>query len=133
MSTPPPHGPPREPRGPQSRHPAHQVAYLEAARVLDTALDGAPGADGPGEDLTDDRQWAGRVEEALAEQTGLLRAHEWPAGAADAGACHGHEEKGRDLIDPHGSVTAREALGLATTPPGYEEDGRGTDSGELRV
>ncbi|MFI1417043.1 DUF4190 domain-containing protein [Streptomyces sp. NPDC020731] len=137
---------------------AHQLAYLKATGVLDAALDDAPGAEYPDEDLTDDKEWAGRVEEALAEQTGLLRAHEWPAGAersvadlvadlgkarqewgkaadaADAGAYHEHEEKGWELIDPHRSVTAREALGLATTPPEDEEEGeRDTGSGELKV
>nr|WP_149547450.1 DUF4190 domain-containing protein [Streptomyces marokkonensis] len=137
---------------------AHQLAYLKAARVLDTALRDAPGAEYPDEDLSDDKEWAGRVEEALAEQTRLLRAHEWPAGArqpvadladglekarqewaraadaADVGAYYGHEEKGRELIDPHRSVTARKALGLATTPPSYDDEAeREPESGDMKV
>lgn len=137
---------------------AHQLAYLEAARVLNTALDDPPEGEYPDEDLSDDKEWAGRVEAALAEQIGLLRAHQWPAGAerpmadlvaklgearaewgraadaADAGAYYGHEAEGWELIDPSHSVTARKALGLATSPPSYEEEPeRAPESGEMKV
>lgn len=136
----------------------HQLAYLEAVGELNPVLGDAPGMEYPDEDLTDDREWSGRVEKALTEQVRLLRAHTWPAGAereladlvaqldkaraewgkaadaADAGAYYQHEAKGWELIDPLESVTAREALGLATTPPAYEErPERDTGGGELKV
>ncbi|MDN0195523.1 DUF4190 domain-containing protein [Streptomyces sp. S.PNR 29] len=135
---------------------ADQVAYLKAARVLDTALDSAPEETYVEDDLPGHKAWAGRVASALAEQAGMLDGHTWPADAGkpladlvdDLNAAEGewadasdatdvdtfyeHYDKGSDLIDPHKSVTARKALGLATTPPSYEEedsgDGGGTDA-----
>ncbi|MGV4887065.1 DUF4190 domain-containing protein [Streptomyces viridosporus] len=137
----------------------HQVAYLEAARVLDTALDEAPEAESAEDDLSGHQEWAGRISEALAEQTGMLRGHAWPAGAqrpvtdladelekagaqwakaaqaGDVGAYHDHSDKGWELIDPRRSVTARKALGLATSPPEYDEEEieRDTGSGGMEV
>jgi hypothetical protein len=137
---------------------AHQLAYLEAARVLDTALDEAPEAEFVEDDLPGHKEWAEEVAAALAEQTRMLRAHEWPAGAeepvsdlaaeldeaegawakaagaGDADTYHEHSDRGWNLIDPDGSVTARKALGLATSPPVYDEEAeRDTGGGELKV
>ncbi|MFE9772745.1 DUF4190 domain-containing protein [Streptomyces sp. NPDC005931] len=136
----------------------HQLAYLKAARVLDTALDGAPGAEAVEDDLPGHKEWAGQVSEALAEQAGMLREHTWPAdaegpvtelvsvlekagaewaraaGADGVDTFYEHYARGWGLIDPHRSVTARKALGLATSPPAYEEEpGGGGDTGGMEV
>ncbi|MFJ9892052.1 DUF4190 domain-containing protein [Streptomyces sp. NPDC091280] len=132
---------------------ADQVAYLKAAHVLNAALDSAPDAQYVEDDLPGHKAWAGRVSAALTAQTALLEGRQWPdaaakpvadlvkdlrkaqrqwakaAGAADADEFYGHYDKGAELIDPHLSVTARKALGLATTPPPYEEDDGSGDSG----
>ncbi|KES04077.1 membrane protein [Streptomyces toyocaensis] len=137
---------------------AHQLAYLEADRVLDTALDEMPEAEFAEDDLPGHRRWAGQVAEAAAEQAGMLRAHEWPAGArrpvrdlaadldeageewaraaeaGDAEAYYEHSYRGWDLVDHDGSITARKALGLATTPPLYDEEAeREPESGDMKV
>ncbi|MEU3978630.1 DUF4190 domain-containing protein [Streptomyces sp. NPDC026672] len=144
---------------------ADQVAYLRAAHVLNAALDSAPVAEYVEDDLPGHRAWAGRVAAALAEQSRMLAAHDWPAGAkrpvtdllptlteardewaaaaeaTDADAFATHYEKGAGLLDPGRTVTARKALGLATTPPddgpagggqGGGADG-GTDGGGMQV
>ncbi|MDV9177820.1 DUF4190 domain-containing protein [Streptomyces sp. W16] len=132
---------------------ADQVAYLKAAHVLNAALDSAPDAQYVEDDLPGHKAWAGRVSAALTQQADLLEGHQWPgasakpvadlvkdlraaqkewakaAGASDADEFYGYYDKGAELIDPHLSVTARKALGLATTPPPYEEDDGGGDSG----
>ncbi|MET7296935.1 DUF4190 domain-containing protein [Streptomyces griseoloalbus] len=124
----------------------HQVAYLEAARVLDDALDKAPDAEFVEDDLPGHKEWAAQMAAALAEQTRMLREHEWPADAerpvrelaaeldeaegewakaavaGDADTYYEPYDRGWDLVDPDGSVTARKALGLATTPPEYDEE-----------
>jgi hypothetical protein len=132
---------------------ADQLAYLEAARVLDTAMDTAPDEEYVEDDLPGHRTWADRVSDALTEQAELLRGHTFGPGAAkpvaalvddieaarkewakaadapDADAFHPHYDKGAELIDPHRTVTARKALGLDTTPPEYLEDGGGAGGG----
>ncbi|MFF3461446.1 DUF4190 domain-containing protein [Streptomyces sp. NPDC002619] len=132
---------------------ADQVAYLKAAHVLNAALDSAPDAEYVEDDLPGHKAWAGRVSAALGEQSGMLRAHDWAADtkkpvtglipglgrarsewaaaaeAKDADAFYAHYEKGFDLLDPTTTVTARKALGLATTPPERDTDGGGTGSG----
>ncbi len=136
----------------------HQVAYLEAAGVLNAALDEAPGDELAEDDLPGHTAWADEVATALAEQARMLRAHDWPAGAeeplgeladglaeaekawaraagaADADAYHEHSDRGLTLIDPQRSVTARKALGLATSPPRYEEErDDAPESGDMKV
>ncbi len=56
---------------------------------------------------------------------------EWAkaATASDADEFYAHYDKGADLIDPKKSVTARKALGLATTPPSYDGSDSGGDGG----
>ena len=45
-----------------------------------------------------------------------------------------HYDRGWELTDPEDSVTAREALGLATTPPEYDEEAENdTGGGEMKV
>ncbi|MEU0590459.1 DUF4190 domain-containing protein [Streptomyces ardesiacus] len=128
---------------------AHQVAYLEAARVVDDALESTPESEYFEDDPAGYRAWAGRVEKALGEQIGMLGAHSWPSAAerpvtklvadleaarkefAAAGTTpaadpfYEHLDEGYALVDGDTTVTARESLGLDTTPPEYEEPGGG--------
>ncbi len=52
---------------------------------------------------------------------------EWrkAARAADADALYSHYDRGSALLEGRAAVTARKALGLATTPPAREADGGG--------
>ncbi|MFE2539175.1 DUF4190 domain-containing protein [Actinacidiphila glaucinigra] len=118
---------------------AHQVAYLEAANALNEAMAGGPEEEYVEDDLDGYRKWAGEVTVALAVEARALRAHDWPAGAAepvaalaaeagkaraywaraaaakDADAYYEHYEDA-DAHSGHAeAVRAREALGLATT------------------
>ncbi|MFD6324806.1 DUF4190 domain-containing protein [Streptomyces sp. NPDC058442] len=121
-----------------------QVAYLKATHVLNAVLDQIPLAEAE-EDLPGHQKWAGRMSEALAEQSGMLREHAWPAGAEEpvtklAGeleraeaawakaaeadgldAFYEHSAQGWELIDSRKTVAARKALDLATTQPTFEE------------
>ncbi|MFF7473915.1 DUF4190 domain-containing protein [Streptomyces sp. NPDC008092] len=132
---------------------ADQIAYLGAAHVLNTALGTVPEAEYVEDDLPGYRQWADRVTTALGKQTALLRAHDWApdakqpvhdlvadldrakaewakaAQATDADTYYAHYDKGSALLDPKRAVTARKALGLATTPPSYDDGGGGSGSG----
>jgi hypothetical protein len=130
-----------------------QVAYLQAAQVLNTAMDSAPDKEYVEDDLPGHKKWATRVSDALTKQAGMLRGHtfapaagkpiaalvkdielsqkEWAkaADAGDADTFYAHYEKGVKLIDPHKTVTTRKALGLATTPPSTDEDGGAGSAG----
>lgn len=137
---------------------AHQLAYLEAAEVLNVALDEVPASDSFDDDVSDDREWAAQVEEAVTEQVRLLRAHAWPAqarepvdelvadlvaarlawgraaGTADPDAYWIREEEAWEATDPSLSITVREALGLATSPPAYDEEAaREPEAGAMEV
>lgn len=137
---------------------AHQLAYVKAARVLNTAVENPPEAEFAEDDLPGHKEWAGEITAAIAEQTRMLRAHEWPAGAerpvrelaaeldeaeeewakaaaaGDAETYYEHSDRGWNLIDPDGSVTARKALGLASSPPLYDEEAeREPESGDMKV
>lgn len=131
---------------------ADQVAYLTAVDKVDAALDSAP-EDSPDHDLTANKAWAGRVSDALALEARLLSAHRWPARAkkpvaavageleaiqkewaqaataADENTFYKYYDRAAALEDPDKSVTARKALGLATTPPSYDKDGSDGDTG----
>ncbi|MFE9447015.1 DUF4190 domain-containing protein [Streptomyces sp. NPDC006739] len=135
---------------------ADQLAYLKAAHVLNAAMATVPAADSAEDDLAGHRAWAGRVSAALTQQAGMLRGHDWPTGAkrpvaavaagldkaraewaaaarsSDAEAFRAHYDEGLRLLDPAQAVTARKALGLATTPPsggGGTGGGAGSGSG----
>ncbi|WP_225628607.1 DUF4190 domain-containing protein [Streptomyces werraensis] len=137
---------------------AHQLAYLEAAGGLNAALDEVPESGYFDDDVSDDREWAGQVEEAVTEQVRLLRAHTWPAparepvdelvarlgkarvawgraaSAADPDTYWIREEEAWEATDPSLSITVREALGLATSPPAYDEEvEREPEAGEMEV
>jgi hypothetical protein len=129
-----------------------QVAYLQADAVLYKALDTAPDAEYVEDDLPGHRKWASRVATALADQTRRLRSHAWQGGAgqpvagqvraleqareewrkaaeaADADTFYAHYDRGSALLEGRAAVTARKALGLATTPPSRGTDGGGGGS-----
>ncbi|MFI0963190.1 DUF4190 domain-containing protein [Streptomyces sp. NPDC021080] len=130
---------------------ADQLAYLEAARILNRAMESAPEEEYVEDDLPGHKKWATRVSGALAQQAARLRGHtfapaaservavlvkaldrsrkEWvkAAAAPDADTFYAHYEKALKLIDPRKTVTTRKALGLATTPP-KDDTGGGTGS-----
>nr|WP_313904468.1 septum formation family protein [Streptomyces sp. 15-116A] len=137
---------------------AHQVTYLEAAQVLNAAMEKGPVTEAGEEDLPAQRKWAREVADALTEQTGMLREHRWPddarrpvselaeeleraekewsaaAEATDLDTYYEHYDKGWALLDARKTVTAREALGLATTPPDPEEaEERDSGGGSIEV
>lgn len=133
---------------------ADQFAYLQAAVVLNKAMDTGPDKEYVEDDLPGYRQWATRVSVALDEQARLLRGHGWfpaaekpvtalvddieasrkewtkAAAAQDADTFYAHYEKGLKLIEPTKTVTARKVLGLATTPPSSGGGGDGQGDGE---
>ncbi|AVH56736.1 MULTISPECIES: DUF4190 domain-containing protein [Streptomyces] len=132
---------------------ADQLAYLKAAHVLNAAMESAPYEEYVEDDLPGHKEWATRVSKALTKQAGMLRGHtfapdassgvaalvkdlelaqkEWAkaADAQDADTFYTHYERGLKLIDAEKTVTIRKALGLATTPPSYEEGGDGAGDG----
>ncbi|MEU2733254.1 DUF4190 domain-containing protein [Streptomyces griseoviridis] len=136
---------------------ADQLAYLTAVNLENKALDGEPLATAE-DDLDANRKWAGRMSGALLKEAGQLRDHSWPeaargpvaevadevdrlqkewaraAKATDADAFYVHVDRVMELSTPDRSVTARKALGLASSPPadgvdGSEGSGGGGDSG----
>ncbi|MGW0709060.1 DUF4190 domain-containing protein [Streptomyces sp. NPDC002643] len=130
---------------------ADQYAFLEADAFLNDAYDAIPDTEYVEDDLPAHKEWAPKVVDALEQQTAALRAHDWDLGAepavtdyakaldqareewqeaadaADAETFSEHWDKAYRLTDGPKVVTAREALGLATTPPAYDDEG--TDEG----
>ncbi|MFJ8804768.1 DUF4190 domain-containing protein [Streptomyces sp. NPDC102490] len=132
-----------------------QHTYLLAEGYLNRAMDEVPEAEAVEGDFAGYRVWAGQVSEALRGEIAMLDGHDWPAGAerpvaeltedlreaqlewgraakaADVDAYFEHYGKGYDLVVADSTVTAREALGLATTPPDHEGGGEsgGDDPG----
>ncbi|MFI1353903.1 DUF4190 domain-containing protein [Streptomyces sp. NPDC020898] len=128
---------------------ADQLAYLKGAHVLNAAMDLAPEAEYVEDDLPGHKEWARKVADALVEQTRLLGEHRFAAAAApsvaalvedlararvewsraadatDVDLFYDHYDAGGELLDPDRTVTVRRALGLATTPPTYEQEGGG--------
>jgi hypothetical protein len=138
---------------------ADQLAFLKAMAAVEDALFEAP-ADLPDDDLADNRTWAGDTGDVIAAQAAVLSGRTWPATvrapmaalvkdmrrsskewaaaakASDVDAFYEHYDTADEFVDGDTTVTAREALGLATTPPDYEDDsgdsgeGTGTGSGD---
>ncbi|MFJ4755231.1 septum formation family protein [Streptomyces sp. NPDC088763] len=147
-------------RGDATTLDADQVAFLTAVNAVDAVLYEEPQAH-PDDDLAANQEWARDVRRVLGEQIAALRGHRWPDGAKkpvteligemeDARAEWGraaaakdsdtyftHYEKGYAYVDGPTTVTAREALGLDTTVPLYEDDsdsgGGSEDAGDLQV
>ena len=140
-------------RNDATRLDADQVAYLQAAHILNSAMNSAPDEEYVDDDLPGHKKWATRMSDALTRQTGALRGHSWPdavgepmaalvknielsqgewakaADAKDPDAFYAHYEKAMKYIDPRKTVTTRKALGLTTTPPADDGDGGDQDSG----
>ncbi|GGY90180.1 DUF4190 domain-containing protein [Streptomyces poonensis] len=128
---------------------ADQLAYLEADALLYEALATAPEEEYVEDALEEHKAWASRLDKALGEQIAMLRGHAWPAAAdgpvaghvkalesareewaeaarvSDADAFYEHYGTGGFLLEGTPTVTARKALGLATTPPVYGEGAAG--------
>ncbi|MDX3214879.1 DUF4190 domain-containing protein [Streptomyces sp. ME02-6991-2B] len=118
---------------------AHQFAYLKAANVHNEAMAMGPEEENVEEDLEGYRAWAGEVAVALDTQIRTLEAHQWPAGTAepvaalvaevrkarvewaeaaaatDVDAFYKHYEAADSHNGYEEAVSARSALGLATT------------------
>ncbi|GAA2243100.1 membrane protein [Streptomyces ruber] len=134
---------------------ADQLAYLEADAVLYEALLREPADHPVDEALEDYKDWASEVDAAIGEQIGMLRGHDWPtdlagpvaghvqalesaraewaraALATDADTYYEHYDAGFSLFEGARTVTAREALGLAATPPVYaDESSEGYGAGD---
>ncbi|OIJ86802.1 DUF4190 domain-containing protein [Streptomyces colonosanans] len=130
-----------------------QLTYLQADTVLYDALSTAPDTESVEDDLPGHRKWAARVSTALADQTRQLRARTWQDGAGqpvaaqiealeqardewrkaadatDIDAFYTHCDRGATLLEGRAAVTARKALGLATTPPSHDAEGNGGSGG----
>ncbi|WP_425245264.1 DUF4190 domain-containing protein [Streptomyces sp. NEAU-NA10] len=139
---------------------ADQLAFLKAMDAVDQVLYEEP-EDYAEEDLEANRTWAGKTGDVTGEQADALSGHTWSAGArqavaglvkdmkdagkewakaadaSDVDAFYEHYDNAYDYVDGDSTVTAREALGLATTPPTYDEDpesgGSSKDAGGLDV
>ncbi|MCL7428563.1 DUF4190 domain-containing protein [Streptomyces sp. YS415] len=139
---------------------ADQLAFLKAMKAVDDVLYEEP-EDYPEDDLPVNQDWAADVEAVLGEQVEALEGHGWPSAAEepvddlvaemkdartawekaatteDADTFYEHYEAGWEYVDGPTTVTAREALGLATTVPShdgeYDTGGDGPGSGELDV
>ncbi|MGW3724043.1 DUF4190 domain-containing protein [Streptomyces sp. NPDC000851] len=130
---------------------ADQLAFLETARAIDAVMEKEP-EEYPEEDLAANRTWAGEVGDVLAEQSGTLGEHSWPAraeqpladlvkelgsargqwakaaAAGDADTFYVHYDEGYAFYDGQATITARKALGLDTSPPEYATDPGDSDA-----
>ncbi|MFI7497671.1 DUF4190 domain-containing protein [Streptomyces sp. NPDC049687] len=119
---------------------ADQLAFLKAMNAVDEVLYEEPEEDAE-EDLDANKDWAADVRDVLGEQADALRGHTWPgnaersvdalvedmqdaradwakaATAGDADTYRLHYDNGYEYVDGDTTVGAREALGLAITPP----------------
>ncbi|MGW2045374.1 DUF4190 domain-containing protein [Streptomyces sp. NPDC001858] len=131
---------------------ADQLAFLKAMAAVDDVLFEEP-QDYAEDDLEGNRTWAGDTGDVTGAQAVVLGAHSWsaeakePVGAlvkdmqaaskewaaaakaTDADGFYGHYDTAYSYVDGDSTVTAREALGLATTPPAYGEDSGGGSGG----
>ncbi|MEV6178703.1 DUF4190 domain-containing protein [Streptomyces sp. NPDC052016] len=133
---------------------ADQLAFLEAMAAVDEVLYEEP-EEYAEEDLSANRTWAADAGDVTAEQAEALRGRGWPAeaqtavadlvkdmqaagrewakaaDASDADTFYEHYDNAYAYVDGDSTVTAREALGLATTPPTYDEEpGSGGSTGD---
>ncbi|MFF8970545.1 DUF4190 domain-containing protein [Streptomyces sp. NPDC014995] len=139
---------------------ADQLAFLKAMAAVDEVLYEEP-EEYAEEDLEINQTWAGEAGDVTGEQAEVLRGHTWSADvrkpvadlvkdmedageewakaadASDVDTFYEHYDNAYGYVDGDSTVTAREALGLATTPPTYDEDpesGAGSgDEGGLDV
>lgn len=123
-----------------------QLAFLEADAILNDAFDQVPDTEYVEDDLSGHKVWASQVVRALEQQTSALRAHDWESSAeqavtdyvealdeareeweaaseaSDAEDFTEHWDKAYRLTGGPKAVTAREALGLATESPTYDDE-----------
>ncbi|MFI5793174.1 DUF4190 domain-containing protein [Streptomyces sp. NPDC051677] len=131
---------------------ADQLAFLKAMTAVDQVLFEEP-EEYAEEDLASNRTWAGDIGDATDEQAAALGAHTWSATAraplaalvkdmraagkewaaaekaTSVDGFYTHYDTAYKYVDGDSTVTARKALGLATTRPTYDEDGSGSGSG----
>ncbi|OQD52459.1 hypothetical protein BM536_030145 [Streptomyces phaeoluteigriseus] len=131
---------------------ADQLAFLEAVNALDDALYEEP-EEYAEDDLDVNKAWAKDVADATAEQAEALNGRSWQSAArqpvadlvktmgkagkewtaastaSDVDTFYEHYDTAYSYVDGDETVTAREALGLATTPPAYEDDSGGGSGG----
>ncbi|WP_328223976.1 MULTISPECIES: DUF4190 domain-containing protein [unclassified Streptomyces] len=131
-----------------------QLAFLEADAILNDAFDQVPDTEYVEDDLSGHKVWASQVVRALEQQTSALRAHDWESSAeqavtdyvealdeareeweaaseaSDAEDFTEHWDKAYRLTGGPKAVTAREALGLATESPTYDDEDAGGGGGE---
>ncbi|MGW0577416.1 DUF4190 domain-containing protein [Streptomyces sp. NPDC002920] len=131
---------------------ADQLAFLDAVNTVDEILYEEP-EEYADEDLSANQTWAGEVADVTDAQAKALSARTWPAEARgpvadlvkemrDAGKewasaatspsadeFFDHYDKAYGYVDGDTTVTAREALGLATTPPSYDDESGGESGG----
>ncbi|WP_309484157.1 DUF4190 domain-containing protein [Streptomyces himalayensis] len=130
-----------------------QIAYLQAANVLNAAYASAPEEEYVDDDLPGHKRWAGRVSSALADEARGLRSHDWPATAdnqvaallrdieaarkhwalaaraTDADTFYVHYVAGDKLLGHEKAIAVRKALGLETTLSDEAPGGSGTETG----
>lgn len=132
---------------------ADQFAFLNAMAAVDKVLFEEP-EEYAEEDLAANRTWAGEAAKATGNQADQLGSHNWmtpvrekslavlakdmqearkewaaAAKATDADDYYEHYGKAYAYVDGATTVTARQALGLATTPPTYDEDSESGSGG----
>ncbi|MEV1063257.1 DUF4190 domain-containing protein [Streptomyces sp. NPDC050263] len=133
---------------------ADQLAFLKAMAAVDDVLFEEP-EELAEEDLGGNRTWAGATGDVTGAQAAVLGAHTWSAAArepvaalvkdmqaatkewaaaekaTDVDGFYEHYDAAYEYVDGDATVTARKALGLATTPPTYDEgqDGGSGDTG----
>ncbi|MFD7132684.1 DUF4190 domain-containing protein [Streptomyces sp. NPDC059894] len=127
---------------------ADQLHFLEAMAAVDEVLYEEP-EEYAEDDLEVNRTWAGEAGDVTGEQAEALGGHTWSAearqpvadlvkdmreaagewaeaaAATDVDTFYEHYDNAYSHVDGEATVTAREALGLATTAPTYGEDYEG--------
>jgi hypothetical protein len=141
-------------RGDPTTLDTDQVVFLSTANAVDAALYEEP-EEPPEDDLAGPRAWAAQVHDVLGEQIEALRGHSWPSAArkpvadlveemedareqwskasqaGDVDTYFTHYEKAYAYVDGPATVTARKALGLATTVPSYDDSESGNSEAEV--
>ncbi|WDV54296.1 DUF4190 domain-containing protein [Streptomyces coeruleorubidus] len=141
-------------RGDPTTLDTDQVVFLSVANAVDAALYEEP-EDTPEDDLAGHRAWATQVHDVLGEQIEALRGRSWPSAArqpvaalvkdmedareqwskasaaGDPDTYYTHYDKAYEYVDGPATVTARKALGLATTQPTPGETEGGDSEAEV--
>ncbi|MEV6725676.1 DUF4190 domain-containing protein [Streptomyces xanthochromogenes] len=132
---------------------ADQVAFLDAVNGVDRVMAKAPDADRVEDDLPAFQKWASQVSETMDAEVEGLTAHSWPArlspsvraytdgmktaqkewlkaaSALDADSFYLHSGAADKAMKQSVEISARDALGLATTPPSTDDRSGGGSGG----